>query len=136
MVKNHDSSPWQIIYQKAQFLLVISKNSILIGNIKSPVLTSNIRKLSSHQQYQKIQFLLATLKGQFSLAISKRLVLTGNIKKPNSHWQHQNPNSCQQYKKKPDSYWYYLVKNPILLILGKYHMIKLPMPITAIVLKA
>ena len=88
MVKNHDSSPWQIIYQKAQFLLVISKHSILIGNIKSPVLTSNIRKLSSHWQYQKTQFLLATLKGQFSLAISKRPVLTGNIKKPNSHWQH------------------------------------------------
>ena len=48
MVKNHDSSPWQIIYQKAQFLLVISKHSILIGNIKNPILTSNIRKLSSH----------------------------------------------------------------------------------------
>ena len=136
MVKNHDSSPWRIIYQKAQFLLVISKNSILIGNIKNPILTSNIRKLSSHQQYKKTQFLLATLKGQFSLAISKWPVLIGNIKKLNSHWQHQNPSSCQQYPKKPDSYWYYLVKNPILLFLGKYHMIKLPMPITTIVLKA
>ena len=80
-------------YLKAQFLLAISKNSIFIGNIKSPVLTDNIKKPSSHLQHQKAQFLLATLKAQFSLTILKNPVLTSNIKIPNFHWQYQKPNS-------------------------------------------
>ena len=107
-IKNHDSSPWRIIYQKAQFSLAIlkkpnsrwqyqkthspaiSKSPVLTVNIKkpschwqyqkSPVLTSNIKKSSSHQQHQKAQFLLA---------ISKSPILISNIKKSSSHWQYQ-----------------------------------------------
>ena len=46
--KAHGSISWQIIYQKAQFSLVISKNSILISNIKNPILVDNTKKSNSH----------------------------------------------------------------------------------------
>ena len=71
LIKAHDSISWKIIYQKAQFLLVTSKN---------PVLTDNIKKA---------QFSLATSKKpNFHWQHQKNLILTSNIKKPSSHWQY------------------------------------------------
>ena len=34
LIKAHDSISWKIIYQKAQFLLVTSKNPVFTDNIK------------------------------------------------------------------------------------------------------
>ena len=51
IIKTHDSNPWQIIYQKTQFLLAISKSPIFIGNIENPIFIGNIKKPNSHWQY-------------------------------------------------------------------------------------
>ena len=48
IIKAHGPISWQIIYQKAQFSLAISKSLILIGNIKSPILVDNTKKSNSH----------------------------------------------------------------------------------------
>ena len=48
IIKAHGSISWQIIYQKAQFSLAISKSLILISNIKSPILVDNTKKSNSH----------------------------------------------------------------------------------------
>ena len=78
MIKNHDSSPWWIIYRKNPVLVGnIKKAQFLLAISKSPVLAGNIKKPSSHWQIQKVQFLLA---------ISESTILIGNIKKPNSYW--------------------------------------------------
>ena len=59
MIKAHDSNLWQIIHQKAQFLLAISKSqfSLAISKAQSPLAIS------------KAQFPLAISKAQFSLAL-------------------------------------------------------------------
>ena len=80
IIKAHDSNPWQIIYQKAQFSLAISKSPIFIGNIQKP---------NSRWQHQKTQFSLAILKSLIFNGNIKSLVLSGNIKKPSFHQQYQ-----------------------------------------------
>lgn len=82
MIKAHDSNLWQIIRQKVQFPLAISKARISLA-------------------ISKAQFLLAISKAQSSLAISKaKFSLV--ISKPNSHWQYRKPNLC----------WHYFIKKP------------------------